>query len=105
MKKPDPDFKNKVYALVKSIPEGKVTTYGDVASSCGHPYAARIIGGLAHYGPEELPWHRVVNRFGGLAAGYPGGRDTQQAHLDAEGIVVRDGTISDFALLRWTPKI
>ena len=68
-------FRDKVYELVAQIPEGRVMTYGDVATLCGNPNSARIVGGLAHFGPLELPWHRVVNRFGGMASGYYGGKN------------------------------
>lgn len=82
------DFKQKVEALVKVIPEGRVMTYGQIASLCGSPRAARIVGGVAHYGNPELPWHRVVNKQGGLASGYHGGRRAQKEHLEAEGVTV-----------------
>ena len=63
-------------------------TYGDIAGLCGHAYAARIVGGLAHFGPPDLPWQRVVNRFGGLAAGYHGGRRQHKLDLEAEDVPV-----------------
>ena len=63
-------------------------TYGQIAALCGSPRAARIVGGIAHYGDPGLPWHRVVNRHGGLASGYPGGPEAHKKHLEAEGIKV-----------------
>ena len=101
--KPDSEFRTKVEALMAQVPVGRVTTYGDLAALAGHPYAARIVGGMAHYGNPELPWHRLVNRLGGLAAGYPGGRETQAAHLFAEGITCTDGVVDTFKELRWQP--
>lgn len=102
--KPDSKFKDQVYELVRSIPRGKVMTYGDIAGLCGHAYAARIVGGLAHFGPPDLPWQRVVNRFGGLASGYHGGREAQREHLEQEGVPVNnDFIIEDFAERRWYP--
>lgn len=98
-------FKESVYELVAIIPPGKVMTYGDVAGFCGHPYAARIVGGLAHFGPLELPWQRVVNRFGGLAAGYPGGREAHKRDLERENVPVNDEfVIEDFEERRWNPN-
>jgi methylated-DNA-protein-cysteine methyltransferase-like protein len=97
------DFRKKVEVLMAQVPAGKVTTYGDLAALAGHPYAARIVGGMAHYGDTELPWHRLVNRFGGLAAGYPGGRQTQAEHLAAEGISCTNDIIDNFKELRWRP--
>ncbi len=103
---PKGNFKEDVYKLVATIPKGKVMTYGDIAALCGHAYAARIVGGLAHYGPSELPWQRVVNRFGGLAAGYPGGRESQRDHLQQDGVMVNDEfIIENFGDRRWNPSI
>ncbi len=104
MNEPDESFKKRVYELVATIPEGRVMTYGDIAGMCGHAYAARIVGGLAHYGPVGLPWHRVVNRFGGLASGYHGGREAQREHLEKEEVPVNDEfVIEDFIERRWHP--
>ncbi len=102
---PDINFRDKVYQLVATIPKGKVMTYGDVAGFSGHAYAARIVGGLAHFGPTELPWQRVVNRFGGLAAGYPGGREAHKYNLEQDGIEVGDDfIIKNFEKYRWKPS-
>lgn len=96
-------FKMAVYELMRQVPAGKVTTYGDLAGLAGHAQAARIVGGLAHYGPTELPWHRLVNRFGGLASGFPGGRDVQQQLLDADGVHCTNFKVDDFEVRRWRP--
>lgn len=85
------------------IPLGKVTTYGDLAAMAGHPYAARIVGGIAHFGDINLPWQRVVNRFGGLASGYPGGREGHKQVLAAEGITCTNLIVDNFQELRWRP--
>ena len=82
------EFKREIEKLVSLIPEGRVMTYGQLAALCGNPRAARIVGGIAHYGDPELPWHRVVNKKGRLASGYHGGRRTQKEHLEAEGVFV-----------------
>ncbi len=97
------EFRTKVEALIAQVPAGKVTTYGDLAALAGHPYAARIVGGMAHHGNPELPWHRLVNRFGGLASGYHGGRRTQAEHLAAEGITCTNDIVDNFKELRWRP--
>lgn len=78
-------------------------TYGDIAALAGHPYAARQVGGLAHFGPPELPWHRVVNRLGECAAGYYDSKTGHQAALQAEGFVIKDFRIVDFEERRWRP--
>jgi len=112
-------FRDAVYALVAQIPEGRVMTYGDIAVLCGLARGAQLVGGIAHYGPLDLPWHRVVNRFGGLASGFlgqfvdnwlgtegaPGGRAGQKMVLEAEGFEVNeDNTVIDFVERRWLPK-
>jgi methylated-DNA-protein-cysteine methyltransferase-like protein len=99
----DSEFKRKVEELIAQVPAGKVTTYGDLAALAGHPYAARIVGGMAHYGNQELPWHRLVNRFGGLASGYYGGREAQQIHLEAEGHTCTNFVLNNFEEIRWRP--
>lgn len=100
---PGSEFRQKVETLMAQVPAGKVTTYGDLAALAGHAYAARIVGGMAHYGDPRLPWHRLVNRFGGLAAGYHGGRRTQAEHLAAEGITCTNDIVDNFEALRWRP--
>lgn len=97
------EFRTKVETLMAQVPAGKVTTYGDLAALAGHPYASRVVGGMAHYGDPELPWHRLVNRFGGLAAGYHGGRRAQKEHLEAEGVTCTDDIVDNFKELRWQP--
>jgi len=97
------EFRSKVESLMAQVPAGKVTTYGDLAALAGHPYAARVVGGMAHYGNPDLPWHRLVNRFGGLASGYHGGREAQQAHLEAEGLTCIHFVLNNFEEIRWRP--
>lgn len=80
-----------VEAIVAEIPRGKVMTYGQIAALAGNARAARIVGGIAHYGDPALPWQRVVNRNGGLASGYPGGRVSHRANLEQEGIEFSGG--------------
>lgn len=97
----DREFRHKVYRIISQVPYGRVITYGDVAAIVGHAYAARIVGGIAHYGDTNLPWHRLVNRFGGLASGFPGGREVQAELLLQEGIKCQDYKIINFDQLRW----
>lgn len=103
MTAPDDSFKERVYELVASIPKGSVMTYGDIAALCGQPTASRIVGGLAHFGPTDLPWHRVVNRLGECASGYYGGKEGHRAMLEQEGFVVIDYRLADFGERRWRP--
>ena len=96
-------FKERVYALVRQIPPGRVMTYGQLAALAGSPRAARIVGGIAHYGDPELPWQRVVNKQGGLASGYPGGRRAHAEHLRQEGIAVSEDYYVNVEELLWWP--
>jgi methylated-DNA-protein-cysteine methyltransferase-like protein len=98
-------FQADVLAIVAQIPVGRVMTYGDIAAIAGHPYAARQVGGVAHFGPTELPWHRVVNRLGDCASGYYGGKEGHKAALEAEGFTIKDYRIVDFEERRWRPTI
>ncbi len=100
----DPDFKNRVYSLVAKIPKGRVMSYGQIAAHCGQASAAWEVGQIAHLGPTELPWHRVVNKQGGLARGWPGGIEIHRSLLEAEGIIVDDDSRIDIAKLNWLPE-
>jgi methylated-DNA-protein-cysteine methyltransferase-like protein len=96
-------FSERVRALVAQIPRGRVMTYGQIAGLCGNARAARIVGGIAHFGDPNLPWQRVVNKSGGLAAGYPGGREGHRRHLEAEGVTVDNNGKVDVGKLLWRP--
>jgi methylated-DNA-protein-cysteine methyltransferase-like protein len=104
----DRQFAERVYALVAQIPEARVMTYGQIASLCGSAQASRVVGGIAHFGPPDLPWQRVVNKKGGLAAGYYGGREGQKKALEAEGVEV-SGEAGDYYVnvneLLWNPDL
>ncbi|HVE80784.1 MAG TPA: MGMT family protein [Candidatus Dormibacteraeota bacterium] len=98
-------FTKDVYDLVARIPKGRLMTYGQVAALCGHPRAAIIVGQVAHWGPLELPWQRVVNRYGGLASGYTtGGREAHKRDLEAEGVKISEEyRVIKFEDLIWWP--
>jgi methylated-DNA-protein-cysteine methyltransferase-like protein len=100
----DPNFRQRVEALVAQIPKGRVMTYGQLAALCGNARAARIVGGIAHFGDPSLPWQRVVNKQGGLASGYPGDRRGHRGALEAEGYKVSDDYKVDVARLLWWPE-
>ena len=101
----DDSFRQVIYGLMARVPTGQVTTYGDLAALAGHAHAARIVGGMAHYGPSELPWHRLVNRFGGLAAGFPGGREVQRQLLEQDGVTCTEYIVDRFKDIRWQPNL
>ena len=103
MKEVESGFRGRVEALVREVPRGRVMTYGQIAALCGNARAARIVGGIAHFGDPDLPWQRVVNKQGGLAAGYPGGRTGHRQVLEAEGFSVIDERV-DVSQLIWWPE-
>jgi methylated-DNA-protein-cysteine methyltransferase related protein len=104
MARVDKEFKDRVYSLVAQIPKGRLMTYGQLAALAGAAWAAWEVGQIAHTGPTDLPWQRVVNKKGGLAVGYPGGREGHKAVLEAEGINVSDEFTVDVSKLIWQPK-
>ncbi len=97
-------FRSRVEALVRQIPRGRVMTYGQLAALAGSPIASRVVGGIAHFGDTELPWQRVVNKKGGLASGYPGGREGHKAALQAEGMHITDDRVDNVAKFIWWPE-
>lgn len=81
-------FSKKVYQIVKQIPSGKVSTYGQIAAKLGKPRAVRAVGNALHHNPDPraIPCYRVVNQEGRLA---PGFRE-QKGKLLKEGIKFKD---------------
>lgn len=82
-------FFEKVYEAVKTIPIGKVATYGQIARITGNPRMSRQVGWALHVNPQPyvVPCHRVVNRFGNLAPAFAfGGEEIQKQLLLAEGV-------------------
>jgi methylated-DNA-protein-cysteine methyltransferase related protein len=83
------DFFKRVYEIVALIPEGKVTTYGQIALILGEPRSSRIVGWAMRATPEhlKLPTHRVVNRLGEMAPNNAfGDKELQRQMLISEGI-------------------
>ena len=75
------DFTRRIYEVVKSIPAGRVMSYGRVAALAGNTRGARGVGFALHRNPEPgvIPCHRVVFRDGSVCTGYAfGGPDVQR---------------------------
>ena len=84
-------FFERVYKALVCVPEGKVTTYGQLAYAIGAPRCARQVGFALHVNPQPgvIPCHRVVNRFGRLAPAFAfGGEEVQAQLLRTEGVEV-----------------
>lgn len=90
-------MKESVYELLKTIPRGKVATYGQIAVYLGNKNLARVVGNILHNNPDssQYPCHRVVNSKGQVAPNFAfGGGAMQRCLLEQEGITFRqDGSI------------
>lgn len=85
------DFELRVYDLVKRIPCGRVTTYGEIARRLGNKSLSRAVGNALHKNPfmGVVPCHRVVNSKGMLARNFGfGGAEGQEKLLKDEGVEV-----------------
>lgn len=80
-------FAERIYALVATIPAGKVLSYGQLAAMAGDPSAAQEVGHIMSRAPSHLPCHRVVNKTGSLAPeGVFGSQARQRRLLEEEGV-------------------
>lgn len=100
-------FYDKVYEVVRRIPEGRVTSYGAIAEFLGRKGSARMVGWAMNnaHSHSNVPAHRVVNRNGLLTGKHhfrpPG---LMQQLLENEGIVVIDDQIQNFEKVFWKPQ-
>lgn len=97
-------FFDRVYEMVKQIPEGMVATYGQIAALVGEPRKARYVGYALHSNPYPgiVPCHRVVFADGRICEGFAfGGAEVQRQLLEDEGVPFRDDTHVDLAACRW----
>ena len=102
------NFFERVYAVARQIPYGKVTSYGAIAKSLGTARSARMVGWAmnASHSLEDVPAHRVVNRKGLLTGKlHFDGTNLMQQLLENEGIVVVDNQIVDFEKHFWQPEV
>jgi len=104
-----PGFHERVYAVVRQVPQGCVTTYGDVATLLGSPRVARHVGwalsalrnGTNAEG-DPVPWHRVINARGRVShKGDTLRANEQYARLVDEGVPVDDQGKVDMKQYRW----
>jgi methylated-DNA-[protein]-cysteine S-methyltransferase len=98
------DFSCLVLSVVRRIPPGRVTTYGDVAEMTGHPRAFRAVGNIMRECRDrDVPCHRVVGA-GGALGGYGGNLELKRSLLRAEGVVIVGRRIRSLAVVRWPPR-
>lgn len=76
----------RIYAVVKQVPWGYVTTYGDVASIVGAGCDARLAGYAMANCPDDVPWQRVINAQGKISPRDNAGPAKQRMRLEAEGL-------------------
>lgn len=102
-------FFDDVYAVVRLIPKGRVTSYGAIAKYLGATRSSRMVGYAmngAHGETPKVPAHRVVNRNGLLTGKHHFPKDApMQKLLEKEGIKVKDDQVVNFEKLFWDPMV
>ena len=98
------DFTRAAIDIIRSIPRGRVLTYGDVAMLAGNPGAARRISWILNSASEKynLAWHRIINSRGGISLDGEGA-ELQRQLLEAEGILFNEQGCLDLNIYRWKP--
>lgn len=100
-------FFNDVYAVVRCIPHGRVSTYGAIAHYLGLRSGARMVGWALNHAAAlpDIPAHRVVNRRGELTGKrYFGSPDRMAELLRQEGIQVENDRVQNFDIVFWDPS-
>lgn len=105
MKPENLSFFERVYAVARQIPYGRVTSYGAIATYLGAAKSARMVGyALNGSSGKDVPAHRVVNRKGLLTGKHHfEGTNLMQQLLESEGIIVKNNQIQNFDKVFWEP--
>ena len=102
-------FFEKVYAVVRQIPPGRVTSYGAIARFLGTGRSARMVGWALNHSQQSglaVPAQRVVNRVGLLTGKFHfPTTDLMEALLIPEGLTIKDDIVQDFEKYFWDPAI
>ncbi|MCB1639274.1 MAG: MGMT family protein [Thiothrix sp.] len=97
----------RIYRVVRLIPRGQVSTYGDIARFANLPRHARLVGYALHALPKSsnVPWQRVINSQGRISLGrlYPDGEQRQREALEAEGVTFEASGRVNLKQYRWQP--
>jgi len=98
-------FQNRIIAVIKKVPKGKVATYGQIAVIAGNPRGARQVAWALNSSSskEALPWHRIINRQGRISLRPGTGFETQKQLLENEGVVFSMNGSIDLKRFLWTP--
>jgi methylated-DNA-protein-cysteine methyltransferase related protein len=100
----DNDYRERVFRVVRSIPRGRVMTYGQIAEILGEGYTPRTVGFVMHSSNDKTPWHRVINAQGGCSTrGLVLPHDKQQRMLEAEGVSFNDRGRCELQKYLWIP--
>jgi len=100
----DSNYRERVYEVVRSIPRGRVMTYGQIAEILGDGYTPRTVGFCMHASDDVTPWHRVINAQGACSTGgivLP--HDKQQRMLEADGVKFNERGRCDLKTYLWIP--
>ena len=96
-------FKARVITIIRSVPRGKVVSYGQVALYAGLPRAAREVGWILRGSKEDMPWWRVINNAGKISieGNWQADKRTQKQLLEADGVDVSQDMIVDMEKYRF----
>lgn len=101
----DKNYRERVFEIVRQIPEGRVMTYGQIAEILGDNYTPRTVGFVMHSAEKDVPWQRVINAQGACSTGHiilP--VNLQQQMLESEGVVFNEKGRCDLKKYRWQPE-
>ena len=100
----DNDYRERVFRIVRSIPRGRVMTYGQIAEILGEGYTPRTVGFVMHSANDKTPWHRVINAQGGCSTrGLVLPHDKQQRMLEAERVSFNERGRCELQKYLWIP--
>jgi methylated-DNA-protein-cysteine methyltransferase-like protein len=96
----DVERDERIIAVIRSLREGEVVTYGEIAHDAGFPKLSRLVGRILATVDDDLPWWRVVNASGRLV---PGHEREQTALLKREGVRCTAGKVTSARYGRFRP--
>ena len=96
-------FSERVKRVLKSVPQGKVATYGQIAAYAGNLRAARQVAWLLHSSSNKynLPWHRIINSNGRISLKPGQGYEIQKVLLEREGVIFDKNDVIDLRKYLW----
>lgn len=97
------ELSKRIVQKIKSVPKGKVLTYGGVAALAGSPRGARQVSWLlkSQTDKENLPWWRIINSKGRISIKDPVGYSLQKKYLEDEGVKFDSTDHIDLNIYLW----